>query len=68
VEGNFWNRATTKAEIAEDGLTASNNQRRSIHDVAAEKEFSISKRCRKDHFPGTTFYYFEVVQIFSSEW
>jgi hypothetical protein len=37
VEGNFWNRTTTKAEIAEDGLTASNNIRREIYDVAAEK-------------------------------
>jgi hypothetical protein len=57
-----------EATISEDGLkansTAEQNRRQFVF---AEKGFAISgEDCRKDKFPGTIIYYFELTKVSSS--
>jgi hypothetical protein len=61
-KGIRWVETKNKAKISEDGLKATSTaDRYSRQYVLSEKGFAISgEDCRKDNFPGTIIYYFEV--------
>jgi hypothetical protein len=56
------------AKISPDGLKISDNTKRRGLNVYAEQGFDISKKFRKDIFPGTIVYYFEITQVSESKW
>jgi hypothetical protein len=57
----------TKAKITKKGLRAENPDADEWQHVFADKGFAISgEDCRKDKFPGTILYYFEVTKKSSS--
>jgi hypothetical protein len=67
-EKNGWKVPNTDAIISSNGLLACYNTGE-WHNVFSKKGFPISgELCRKDNFPGTILYYFEVTQISSYRW
>jgi hypothetical protein len=66
--GNRWKNTKTLANISEDGLQAK-DKCFGYTFVYASHGFSIfGETLRKDHFPGTIAYYFEVTQMSANDW
>jgi hypothetical protein len=67
--GNRWKTSKTLAKISEDGLKATDNCCMEYTFVYASQGFSIlGETLRKDDFPGTIVYYFEVTQMQANTW
>jgi hypothetical protein len=64
-KANRWTGA--KVKISGNGLKASTRANPFKYYLVAEKGFIISpEHCRKDNFPGTILYYYEVTKMKSS--
>jgi hypothetical protein len=58
--GNHWNKTTTIATVAADGLRV-NNCTDELPNVFAVQAFPIfGPHCRMDNYPGTILYYYEI--------
>ena len=67
-QGNVW-RSSTGITFSNGGLNANVNNSNEWLEIYAEKGFPISVAdCRKDHFPGTILYYYEVKILTSALW
>jgi hypothetical protein len=67
-DANWLNEYNMVAKISPDGLKVSDNTKRRGLNVYAEQGFDLSRKFRKDRFPGTIVYYFEITQMSSSKW
>jgi hypothetical protein len=69
AKGNRWETNNMDVKVSEDGLNASHNIDGVARIVYSMEGFPISgEYCRKDNFPGTVCYYYEVKIWNSARW